>query len=326
MSDCKKAKKLISGYIDGVLKEGDIAFFKKHIASCKECRKEYEAFKKILKTTASLNEELPEGFSRRLHTALVNEQFKEEKNAKKPFVFPYAKATSALLAVMVIAFVGKAGIYDTYKKVINDNQTEVNRIAEENNTPEVNEVAPVEENKGTQNPNFVQSQPTHVPTVIDEIPAGEISPAFEQVQAPEDSANPMARTVDEPAPASLEEVGIPADSGEVASYMSEEISNENQTPEDAPNSETIEEPKEAATALIPAQVKIYSGDGNMIMMKKFLLTFLSPEEIEEGQGEIVITVEEAEFEKVVTKLGENEYVKEVIPGTAFEGIGKIYIR
>ena len=321
MSDCKKAKKLISGYIDGVLKESDNAFFKNHIASCKECKEEYEVLKKVLSDTADLSAPLPEGFSRRLHTALVNEQFEEKKNAKTPFVFPYVKATSAVLAVMVIAFVGKTGIYDTYKKVINDNQTEINRIAEENN--EVNKVEPIEVNEVSENPPYVEPKQPDVPLVVNEIPAGEISPAFEQVQVPEEVTGPIARTIDEPTPLSIKDAEGYENTGEdvepaIDENTGEDLQINEKSGENAP---TVPE-----ASLIPAQVKIYSGDGNMIMMKKFLLTFLSPEEIEESEDEIIITVEEAEFEKVVTKLSENEYVKEIIPGAAFEGIGKIYIR
>lgn len=125
MINCDKAQELANVYIDGELDEESSCAYEEHISCCEACHEEYDMLKRISADLSLTTAPVPDGFARRLHTALVNEQFKKENKTKKVFAFPYHKAASVMAAALVIAVVGKYGIYDTYKNVAED----TNRVA-----------------------------------------------------------------------------------------------------------------------------------------------------------------------------------------------------
>ena len=61
------------------------------------------------------------------------------------------------------------------------------------------------------------------------------------------------------------------------------------------------------------------------MIKKYLLTFLDSSSITEQDGKITVTVKAEEYESVIIRLKENEYVKSVTDGVASNGEVQIII-
>ena len=76
-----------------------------------------------------------------------------------------------------------------------------------------------------------------------------------------------------------------------------------------------------------AEVKVYdSGDSNMIMIKKYLLTFIDASKITESDDMITITVEADEYDSVMANIRANEYVQSVTEATFSNGTVIINIR
>ena len=340
MIDCKKAKKLLTAYIDGELGESDRKAFKEHIRTCFSCKEEYENTKKMTQDLASLSSPVPDGLSRRIHTLLVNEQFENQKN-KKSFTFPAYRATTAVLAAVVVAIVGKYGVYDVYKNVSNDTQnvvvtpkispapettyTQGSEKANEGDKPKVEKVQPAHNTEAiqikTEEPSgesfqediaeyyIMERSMENVPVVTAQEPIDEFG--AEDVAAEESALTRRAVIDNEP----LDEIAPVAEVGE-----------DTQETEDLAE-DTAEETIPPVTHLVPASVLIHkSGDGSMIMMKKHLLTFLEGNQMDVKEDEIIITISAEEYESVMSKLRENEYVKTVTEGIPYEGKAIISIR
>lgn len=351
MIDCTKARELSNSYIDGVLDEAGCSAYEEHISCCESCHEEYDMLKKVSADLASTSVPLPEGFARRVHTALVNEQFAVQKNKeKKKFVFPYYRAASVMAAALVIAVVGKYGIYDTYKNVSEDTARVAMELTE-GNAPEV--VTPPTVHDNTNDIKSTNDEPAYQTnkTIPDEKETGDITvntsshntealaDMSENTPAPAmtDDAAPMAEVapVDgESAVLSLEKSTIDEAPVEENAAVARMIQ-----PEDVAATETITEPAEdaapasggsvtaVATELVPATVIIHnSGDGSMIMFKKFLLTFLDGSRISEKDAEITLTITADEYESVMQHLRANEYVKSVTEGTPADGKAIINIK
>ncbi len=121
MINCDKARDLANGYIDNVLSEAESTAYEEHISCCEACHEEYDILRQIASDLSKTAVPLPDGFKNRMHSALVS-NLPEHKNEskKKKLVFPYYRTASVMAAALVIAVVGKYGIYDTYKNVSDD--------------------------------------------------------------------------------------------------------------------------------------------------------------------------------------------------------------
>lgn len=129
MIDCTLARKLMNGYIDGTLTDDDSFKFEEHISCCEKCHEEYDMIKAMSYDLAKMKTPLPEDFGRKIHVALVNEQFKmgDKKERKIPFA-AYTRFATATAAALVIAVAGKFGVYDVYKNVMEDSSTALTEI------------------------------------------------------------------------------------------------------------------------------------------------------------------------------------------------------
>ena len=134
MIDCNQARELMNGYIDGVLTEAESLAFEEHISCCENCHEEYDVLHRIATSLAKTSAPLPEGFADRVHCALLEEKLASEKKRKS--VFKYYRMASGLAAALVIAVVGKYGVYDVYKKIANEGINPPEQV--------VTETAPVE--------------------------------------------------------------------------------------------------------------------------------------------------------------------------------------
>lgn len=341
MISCDKARELANAYIDGALDEECSCAYEEHISCCEACHEEYDMLKRISSDLSLTTVPVPDGFARRMHTALVNEQFKKQNKDKKIFAFPYYKAASVMAAALVIAVVGKYGIYDTYKNVTEDTARVAlemsGKVAEE--LIDVPEVEPIEE-KEVENKKIEPVYTTKMAVPETKEPE-QISPPVEEEVVISDTAEPdIAVYTEEIAP--LQEVDVPAteeqppltDSSAMF-RMAEPTSTTEVTEESVedvvPTDDFAESsgggsPKIVAE-LIPAEIIIHNnGDASMMMFKKFLLTILDSSVIADNGSEIVVTVTADEYESVMQHLRANEYVKSVTEGTPFDGKAVINIK
>ncbi len=351
MIDCTKARELSNSYIDGILDEAECSAYEEHISCCESCHEEYDMLKKVSVDLSSTAAPLPEGFARRVHTALVNEQFAMQDNKeKKRFVFPYYRAASVMAAALVIAVVGKYGIYDTYKNVTDDTARMAMELTE-GNASEV--VAPPSVQDDTNDIKSTNDEPVYQTKMIvsDEEKVDDTS-----VNTPVDNTAILADTseytlapaavhdaapVAEAAPAEEEPAVLSLEKGDTDDAPAAEngvVSRMIQPEEITDISENTPEPADDATPssggsvtsvaeLVPAAVIIHnSGDGSMIMFKKFLLTFLDGSRIADNGDEITVTITADEYESVMQRLRANEYVKSVTEGTPADGKAIINIK
>ncbi len=348
MIDCNKAREFSNAYIDGELDEESACLYEEHISCCEVCHDEYDMLKRISAELPLTAASVPDGFARRVHTALVNEQFKKEKS-RKVFAFPYYKSASVMAAALVIAVVGKYGIYDTYKNVTG----ETSRIATEMTGKVSEALIDVPEIEVSEEKEIKNIKPEHIYTtktvveqepVVEEIqvtqteedaPIVDIAPVAETVTpdvpvyTPEVEQTEVAeKSVAEEVPttdnAAMLRMAEPTSSAEVTE-VNEEAQTETVTDELASGggSDAAFEPKE----LIPAQVIIYNnGDAAMMMFKKFLLTILNSSQITDNNGEITVNINADEYESVMQHIRANEYVKTVTEGTPFDGKAIINIK
>lgn len=322
MIDCKKAQSLANGYIDDGLTEAECSAYEEHISCCESCHEEYDMLKRMATDMKHMSAPLPKDFSRKLHTALVSEQLKDNKKERK-FAFPYYRTASVVMAAFVIAIVGKFGIYDVYHKVSQDNQDMVKEIV--NTEKEIKAGA--------------DTLLTEKPTVKEEKKA--------EVQVPPMVYESEVIVPEVAEPVQIEEEIAPVSEApiEVQTEVAEEIVSD----ENISKARMIEEPTEPAasgggggsaesindtaimippssTQLVPAYVEIHTrGEGSMIMIKKYLLTFLDSSSITEQDGKIIVTVKDTEYYGVLDRLKANEYVKSVTDGMSFNGEVQIII-
>ena len=61
--DCKKAKNLMSAYVDGMLENAEKSAFEAHIHTCKDCKRELDLLKNTLILLADAKYSAPENFT-----------------------------------------------------------------------------------------------------------------------------------------------------------------------------------------------------------------------------------------------------------------------
>lgn len=323
MIDCKKAQSLANGYIDDALTDAECSAYEEHISCCENCHEEYYMLKRMVGDMNKMPVSLPQDFSRKLHTALVSEQLKENKKERK-FTFPYYRTASVVMAAFVIAIIGKFGIYDVYHKVSLDNQDMVKEI-----------VSTEKEVKTGTDKELTQKEVEKTDSIV----------YVQKAPAPDEAEVKVPEAVEAEAVQITEETVAPVN--EVPEVIQQEAAEEIVSDENNAKSRTIENHPESASAgggasaenlnadmevipsaaePVPAYVEIYgSGDGSMIMVKKYLLTFLDSGCITEQDGKITVTVKAEEYHSVISRLKGNEYVKSVTDGVASDGEVQIII-
>jgi len=98
---CKKARELISPYIDGELSEGQWESFESHMKDCSKCRVEFEETLHLHNLFASAERfSAPYGFSTRV---LANQK---TKTSHKSLLVPLFARFAGVVAVLIIIGIG----------------------------------------------------------------------------------------------------------------------------------------------------------------------------------------------------------------------------
>lgn len=335
--DCNQARELMNSYIDGVLAEAEVVAFEEHISCCENCHEEYDMLKKVSTDLSKTVVPIPDGFAERVHCALVEEKLASEKKSKP--IFRYYRFASGLAAALVIAAVGKFGVYDTYKKVTNETVQMGTQTVAENPSDEVVPVeaedeVPVRENKSAETPIVAKAvEPTNraiVPVQEESIPA----PAAFQA---DEYANGVAPGAEEPvlaAPMSIEIEETPSLAprtvmdGAVEEVVVDDADAEEIASSGGTNSKgMLTTDAVIITEPIPANAELNGNDEEtMIAVKAFLLTFVEESAIVYEDNTIKVTVSAEDYDNVVRRIGESEYIKSVVHGVPLDGVGIIIIK
>lgn len=414
MISCSHAHNLINSYIDGLLNESDCNAFEEHISCCEKCHEQYDILKSLTGNLADTKVPLPRDFAKKMHIALVKHQVTKTEEKKKVFTFPYMKFATVATAAIMIAVVGKYGVYDIYKDITNETMKTATESAPVGNSsegvptdsaPEKHEGENIETEKSTEAQNNVisapvkanvaknkiptesadnvtteSSLPRSVPTVEKDmvatsVPFTENTVAETQVEqainevpymmtrmAPGDAQMDSAVVEngtdvaafsgaggETPAQVTVEDVIAEAenvtevhstkDAGSIESASGGGADNETVeiTTESATDmtDEAVAEEDSAPKSFLPTDstnptptiVEINkSGDGNMLVFKNYLYTFLDSSEIAESDGELTITIGADEYATVINKIAANEYIKSIIVGNTGNGKAVIIIK
>jgi predicted anti-sigma-YlaC factor YlaD len=98
---CKKAKELISPYMDGELSEGEREMIESHMKDCGNCRAEFEEIQHLHNLFAGTERfNAPYGFSTRI---LAN---RETKTRRKELLVPLFARFAGVVAVLMIIGIG----------------------------------------------------------------------------------------------------------------------------------------------------------------------------------------------------------------------------
>lgn len=98
--DCKKAKNLMSAYVDGMLESAEKSAFEAHIHTCKDCERELELLKSTLNLLADAKYSAPENF-----TYEVREKLKSAVPEKRRTFACFGKFSACAAAFVILAAV-----------------------------------------------------------------------------------------------------------------------------------------------------------------------------------------------------------------------------
>ena len=98
--DCKKAKNLMSAYVDGMLESAEKSAFEAHIHTCKDCERELELLKSTLNLLADAKYSAPENF-----TYEVREKLKSAVPEKRRTFARFGKFSACAAAFVILAAV-----------------------------------------------------------------------------------------------------------------------------------------------------------------------------------------------------------------------------
>ena len=98
--DCKKAKNLMSAYVDGMLESAEKSAFEAHIHTCKDCERELELLKSTLNLLADAKYSAPENF-----TYEVLEKLKSAVPEKRRTFARFGKFSACAAAFVILAAV-----------------------------------------------------------------------------------------------------------------------------------------------------------------------------------------------------------------------------
>lgn len=98
--DCKKAKNLMSAYVDGMLENAEKSAFEAHIHTCKDCKRELDLLKNTLILLADAKYSAPENF-----TYEVREKLKSAVPEKRRTFARFGKFSAWAAAFVILAAV-----------------------------------------------------------------------------------------------------------------------------------------------------------------------------------------------------------------------------
>lgn len=98
--DCKKAKNLMSAYVDGMLESAEKSAFEAHIHTCKDCERELDLLKSTLNLLADAKYSAPENF-----TYEVREKLKSAVPEKRRTFARFGKFSACAAAFVILAAV-----------------------------------------------------------------------------------------------------------------------------------------------------------------------------------------------------------------------------
>lgn len=98
--DCKKAKNLMSAYVDGMLESAEKSAFEAHIHTCKDCERELELLKSTLNLLTDAKYSAPENF-----TYEVREKLKSAVPEKRRTFARFGKFSACAAAFVILAAV-----------------------------------------------------------------------------------------------------------------------------------------------------------------------------------------------------------------------------
>ena len=96
--DCKKAKNLMSAYVDGMLESAEKSAFEAHIHTCKDCERELDLLKSTLNLLADAKYSAPENF-----TYEVREKLKSAVPEKRRTFARFGKFSACAAAFVILA-------------------------------------------------------------------------------------------------------------------------------------------------------------------------------------------------------------------------------
>lgn len=99
--DCKKAKKIMSAYVDGMLENADKSAFEEHIHTCENCKQELDLLKNTLNILADAKYSAPENFSSEVREKLKSAAMSD----KKPSFAHWGKISTCAAAFIILAAV-----------------------------------------------------------------------------------------------------------------------------------------------------------------------------------------------------------------------------
>lgn len=105
--NCVEFDELLFSYIDGELSELKNKDFQEHIKNCTSCKKQYEAYKKMIDDIHALPlEELPKGYCKRLHGKLEEAKVSKIKRRRNNYLKYLGIAASFVLIISAVYFRG----------------------------------------------------------------------------------------------------------------------------------------------------------------------------------------------------------------------------
>jgi len=107
--NCDEVQELLSPFADNMLEPGETKTVSEHLKTCSDCSQEYARLQALIGAIKSMKEEdLPEGFSARLHDRLVRETRSgaPRVSVRKRLFIPSWLPVGAIAAVLIVLLMG----------------------------------------------------------------------------------------------------------------------------------------------------------------------------------------------------------------------------
>ena len=126
--NCKKAKKLMSAYIDDMLSDSKKSAFEAHLEHCKSCKNEFLVLKEIMLLTGNIKFTAPADFTKEVCGKLNSPIHKKSFSIPRFGVYGTAAAAFVILAAIAMG----NPVWEEYKDRISPNDTSAVQKIDEN--------------------------------------------------------------------------------------------------------------------------------------------------------------------------------------------------
>ena len=126
--NCKKAKKLMSAYIDDMLSDSKKSVFEAHLEHCESCKNEFLALKEIILLTGNIKFTAPADFTKEVCGKLNSPIHKKSFSIPRFGVYGTAAAAFVILAAIAMG----NPVWEEYKDRISPNNTSAVQKIDEN--------------------------------------------------------------------------------------------------------------------------------------------------------------------------------------------------